>query len=87
MLKSELDHSVLMGREEKPAEKSQARASFAHTEPREDWQGVEKAVHRPSVGRAGWEGLAGIISGNVLFYSCTVALRTKTTCGPAQEGV
>lgn len=42
MLKSELGHSVLMRREAKPVQESQAKASLAHKEPREDWQGVRK---------------------------------------------
>ena len=42
MLKSELGHSVLMRTEAKPERENQASTSFAHKEPREDWQGVRK---------------------------------------------
>lgn len=81
MLKSELGHSVLMRREEKPGTPGQnipcpqgVYGRLART---------RKAVHTPSVGRVPWKGES---RGNGSLYSCTAALRTKTTCGSAQEG-
>lgn len=49
------------------------------------WSG--KAVHRPSTGGLLGRGWQAVSRANGSLYSCTEAQRTKTTCGPAQEGV
>lgn len=55
MLKSELGHSVLMRREEKPAGKRPVQSIPRPHEAQGRLARSGKTVHRPSVGRASWE--------------------------------